>query len=128
MEKRILNVVTSGYRATLEEQDDTVVWMTHFMRSADATVDVLLSGNAVGYGVRYQDASGLAFGERRQTQPPRLADDVAALVDGGASVYYAAADALERGIEPAELIEGLCAIEPGGLPELFARYDLVLYW
>jgi hypothetical protein len=36
-------------------------------------------GNAVNYAVRGQDAAGLAFGTWRQTQPPRLADDIAAL-------------------------------------------------
>ena len=109
MSKRILAVVTCAYRATLEEQDDPILWLTRAMRGADAAVDVLLSGNAVSYGVRAQDAAGLRFGERRQTQPPRLADDTAALIACGAAVLYAAADARERGIESGELIEGLVA-------------------
>jgi hypothetical protein len=128
MSKRILNVITCAYRATLEEQDDPVVWLTHSMRAAQAPIDVLLCGNAVCYGLQLQDASGLAFGERRQSHPPRIADDVAALLDGGASVFYAAADAGERGIDPAELLDGLTALEPGAVPDVFSRYDLILYW
>ena len=128
MAKRILSVVTCAYRATLEEQDDPILWLTRAMRGAQADVDVLLWGNAVSYGIRTQDAGGLRFGERRQTQPPRLADDAAALIAGGAAVHYAADAARERGIDAAELIEGLVPIEPSGMPALLSRYDVVLWW
>jgi sulfur relay (sulfurtransferase) DsrF/TusC family protein len=128
MSTRILNVITCGYRATLEEQDDTILWLTRAMRGANAAIDVLLWGNAVSYAVRAQDSTGLAFGERRQTQPPRLADDTAALHYGGAKVFYSATDARERGIATAELIEGVIPLEPTGVPELFARYDRILWW
>src|SRR5262245_2670209 len=128
MGKRILSVVTCAYRATLEEQDDPILWLTRAMRTAGASVDVLLQGNAVSYGVRTQDAAGLRFGDRRQTQPPRLADDSAALMTGGAKVLYRAEDAQERGIDASELIEGLVAVEHNAVPRLFASYDLVLWW
>jgi hypothetical protein len=127
MSKRILAVVTCAYRATLEEQDDPIVWLARAMRKADAAVDVLLSGNAVSYGVRAQDATGLQFGERRQAQAPRLAEDTAGLLASGATVLYAAGDARERGIEPAELVEGLTAVQPGALPRLLSTYDLILW-
>lgn len=128
MSMQILTVVTCAYRATLEEQDDPILWLTRAMRNANATVDVLLWGNAVSYAVRGQDAAGLRFGERRQTQPPRLAEDTSALQQAGAAVFYAAADARERGIAPAELIEGVIGIETTAVPELFARYDRILWW
>ena len=128
MSKRILAVVTCAYRATLEEQDDPILWLTRAMRGAGAAIDVLLTGNAVSYGVRAQDASGLRFGEWQQAQPPRLADDSTALIESGASVLYAAADALERGIEPNELIEGLVPVQAGAVARLLSSYDQILWW
>jgi len=128
MSKRILHVVNCAYRATIEEQDDPVIWLTHSMRKAGSSIDVLLSANAVSYGVWGQDAAGLAFGARQQTRPPRIADDVGALIRGGAFVFYSADDARERGIDAAELIDGLIPVEAEALPDVFSRYDQVLYW
>src|SRR5262245_43661498 len=99
MPKKILQIVESAYRATLEEQDDTVIWITHAMKGAGGNLDVLLRGNAVNYAAKGQDASGLAFGEKKQTQPPRLAEDVAKLIEKGVAVYVVSDDVAERGLE-----------------------------
>src|SRR5712692_446877 len=76
---KTLSIIESAYRATIEEQDDTIVWLHGAMKGAGADLAVLLRGNAVGYLVDKQDAAGLAFGDWRQTQPPTLAKDLAAL-------------------------------------------------
>ena len=128
MAKKILNVVSSGYRATLEEQDDTIVWLTHAMRGAEASLAVLLSGNAVGYAGRGQDASGLRFGGRKQTQPPQLAQDLEKLLGKQVRVFYVDEDAAERGLERSDLIDGVEAVERAKLPRLFADFDHVLRW
>jgi sulfur relay (sulfurtransferase) DsrF/TusC family protein len=128
MAKKVLNVIETAYRATLEEQDDTVVWLTHVMKGAGADVDVVLRGNAVNYAVRGQDASGLSFGERRQTQPPRLDEDVAKLVTRGVKVFVVDDDLTERGVERTEIISGVEAITRAELPKLFAGFDQVWHW
>src|SRR4026208_1242457 len=99
MPKRILQVVDSAYRATLEEQDDTVLWIAQAMKGAGGDFSVLLRGSAVNYAVRGQDASGLAFGAKRQTQPPRIAEDVAKLIEKGIEVFVVSDDLAERGLE-----------------------------
>jgi hypothetical protein len=83
---KALNIIESAYRATIEEQDDTIVWLNHAMKRAGADIGVVLRGNAVNYAVRGQDAGGLVCGDWRQTQPPRIADDIEALVAKGVSV------------------------------------------
>jgi intracellular sulfur oxidation DsrE/DsrF family protein len=128
MAKKILQVIESAYRATLEEQDDTIVWLTHAMKGAGATLDVVLRGNAVNYAVKGQDASGLAFGEKQQTQPPQLSSDLASLVGKGVTVHLVEDDLNERGIARKDLIEGVKLVTRGGLPRLFAAYDQVWHW
>ena len=128
MAKKILQVVESAYRATLEEQDDTIIWITHAMKGAGGDFTVLLRGNAVNYAVKGQDASGLAFGDKKQTQPPRIAEDVAKLVDKGVDVYIVSDDAAERGLERGDLIGGMKQVSRDELPKLFASYDQIWHW
>ena len=128
MSKKVLNVIATAYRATLEEQDDTIVWLTHAMKGAGATLDVVLRGNAVNYAVKGQDASGLAFGERGQKQPPRIEEDVAKLIPKGIAVFIVEDDLRERGLERGDLIPGVEFVSRAGLPALFGGYDQVWHW
>src|SRR6476660_8263032 len=117
---KVLNIVEAAYRGTLEEQDDTIVWLCHAMKGAGADIDVLLRGNAVNYGVKAQDASGLAFGKQKKTQPPQIAGDLAKLKGKGVKIYLIEEAINERGIEPRELIDGLDFVPRRELARLFA--------
>lgn len=125
---KALNIVASAYRATLEEQDDTIVWLTHAMRGAGAAVDLLLRGNAVNYAVRGQDASGLAFGRWKQTEPPRIEHDLASLIAKGATVHVLSDDLERRGLEGVALVEGVKPIRKRALAGLLCGYDRVWHW
>ena len=125
---KTLSIVESAYRATIEEQDDTIVWIHGAMKGAGADLALLLRGNAVNYLVQRQDAQGLAFGDWRQTQPPRIASDLAALAAKGVEVCYVAEDVAERGIERNELINSAQPVARGAVAELIGRYDRVWYW
>ena len=127
---KVLNIVEAAYRATLEEQDDTIIWLTHAIKNANATanIDVLLRGNAVNYAVKAQDASGLKFGAVPQTQPPQLANDLVKLKEKGAKIFVVEDALLERGIETSELIDGLEFIARRQIAKLFADYDQVWHW
>jgi sulfur relay (sulfurtransferase) DsrF/TusC family protein len=125
---KTLQIIKTAYRATIEEQDDTVVWITTAMRGAGAELDVLLTGDAVNYAVRAQDAAGLAFGEWRQTQPPRIAADLDRLVEKGVGVYFVAEDARERGLDDVPLVSGARALPRAELADLLGRYERVWQW
>lgn len=124
----VLNVISRGYRATLEEQDDPVVWLDTVLRDQGVDVHVLLQGSAVGYLVRAQDASGLAIGARAQRQAPHLAQDLVRLARKGASVHYVEEDLAARAISPDELIAEVRAISVRALPEFYQRFDQVWTW
>jgi len=126
-QKRILSIVETAYRATLEEQDDPVLWLNHVLRGAGAEVSVLLQGSAV-IRVKGQDASGLAFGGCQQTQPRKLDRDVSTLAQKSVTVLFVEDDATERGILPADLIEGVEPIRRTALPRLLAGYDQIFHW
>lgn len=128
MAKKVLSIIESAYRATLEEQDDTIVWITHAMKGAGADLTVLLRGNAVYYGVQGQDASGLSFGGKKQTQPPRLAEDLTKLVGKGVAVFVVEDDVAERGLEKTDLVDGLTFVKRVGIPSLFSKYDQIWHW
>ncbi len=125
---KVLQVIQSAYRCTIEEQDDPAVWITHAMKGAGADLDVLLRGNAVNYGLRGQDASGLAFGDVAQTQPPQLERDISGLLDKGVNVYAVAEDIAERGIDSSDFVEGIQNIERSSIPDLFSDYDQIWNW
>jgi hypothetical protein len=125
---KALNIIESAYRATIEEQDDTIVWLTHTLKGAGADLDVLLRGNAVNYAALGQNAAGLAFGDWRQTQPPRIGDDISSLVAKGVAVYALTEDLAERGLGPGDIINGIERIEQANLPQLLAGYDQIWHW
>ena len=125
---KVLSIVASAYRGTLEEQDDTIVWISHAMKGAGADLALLLQHNAVNYGVTTQDASGLSFGAKAQTQLPRLDADVAALMAKGVTVYVVDDDLAARGIDKSELIDGLTRVARADLPGLFGSYDQIWHW
>lgn len=128
MAKKVLQVIDTGYRCTIEEQDDPVVWITAAMKGAGGELDLLLCGNAVNYAVRGQDAAGLAFGGRKQTQPPKLERDLQKLVQKGIAVYLVQEDAAERGIQPGDCVDGIERIPRAGMARLFDKYDQVWHW
>src|SRR5450432_7820 len=125
MADKVLAVLETAYRATLEEQDDPIIWLTHALRGAGADIHLLLRGAAVNYAVRGQDASGLRFGAREQTQPPRIERDLSSLAGKGASIYVVQEDVAERGLRPGELIPGLDYVTKDALPGLFGGFERV---
>lgn len=125
---KALNVIGTAYRGTLEEQDDTIVWVTHALKGAGAELDVLLRGSAVNYASKAQQVPALSFGERTQKNAPHLAEDVAALMGKGVNVYVVDEDVAERGLAGGDLIDGLAFVKRADMPGLFESYDRVWAW
>src|SRR4029077_16084504 len=100
MAKKTLNIVESAYRAVMEEQDDTILWLLAAMQGAGGAHTVVLRGNAVNYAVAGQGAPGLTGGPWKQTQAPKMDRDVIDLIENRKiPVYVVEEDLTERGIE-----------------------------
>ena len=128
MAKRILSIVGTAYRGTVEEQDDTVLWFTHMLKTGGLDMTVLLRSSAVNYAVRGQDASGLRFGEQPVEHPPALDGDLAALMDHGVPVLFIEDDARALGIANDRLIDGVEGVPMRDVAGLCHGFDQVWHW
>ena len=125
---KILSVVERAYHGTLEEQDDTILWMSHILKKSGADIDVLLRSNAVNYAVKGQDASGIKIGNVKLTNPPKLDKDVEALTQAGVATYVVEEDLLERGIKKDEVVTGVRLVKRSDLAGLFDSHDSIWHW
>ena len=125
---KILSIVETAYRATIEEQDDTILWLNQMLKNAGADISVLLRANAVNYAVKGQDASGLSFGESKMTHPPEIDKDVEKMIQKGVPVYLVEQDVNERGLSDADFVSGIKKVKREALPELIDQHDQVWHW
>ena len=125
---KILNIVETAYRATIEEQDDTVLWLSHMLKNAGADISIILRANAVNYAVKGQDASGLSFGEAKMAHPPEIDKDVEKMIGKGIPVYVVDEDAKDRGLSDGEFVGGVKKVKRQDLPELIDQHDQVWHW
>ena len=129
MAKKTLNIVECAYRAVMEEQDDTILWLLAAMRGAGADHTVVLRGNAVNYAVAGQGAPGLAIGAWKQTQAPRMDHDLVDLIEKRKiPVFVIAEDLAVRGIDRGELVPGVQLLSATMLPKQMAEYELISHW
>jgi hypothetical protein len=125
---RVLQIIEPAHRATLEEQDDTVLWFTRAIRAAGAAADVLLVGTAACYAARGQNAAGLQIGGWQQRNPPAIEHEILKLVESGARVSVLSEDLAERGISAESTIPGIRMLSYRQLGALFGEYDRIWKW
>jgi hypothetical protein len=129
MAKKTLNIIESAYRAVMEEQDDTILWLLAAMQGAGAEHIVVLRGNAVNYAVAGQGAPGLTIGGWKQSQAPRIDNDVIDLVaNRKIPVFVIEEDLAARGIARSELIPEVELLSSKMLPKHMAEYEIVMHW
>ncbi|KST67456.1 DsrE family protein [Mastigocoleus testarum] len=125
---KVLNIVESAYRGTLEEQDDTILWLSQSFHNAGVDISILLRGNAVNYLVNEQKPFNLHFGHWKQTQPPELDRDLEMMINKNIPIYAIAEDIQDRALPQNRLIDGVSLIEKNQIAQLFEQFEYVWHW
>ena len=125
---KVLSIVESAYRGTLEEQDDTILWLNQSFQNAGVDISILLRGNAVNYLIKNQKPFALQFGTWKQTQPPELDRDLEQMIAKDISIYVIAEDITDRALPQERLIDGVSLISKNNIASLFEEFDYVWHW
>lgn len=125
---KVLSIVETAYRGTLEEQDDTILWLNQTFQNAGVDVSILIRGNAVNYLVKEQTPFKLQFGTWTQNQPPELDRDLEMMMAKNIPVYAIAEDIQARALPQDRLIDGVSLIESSQVAQLFEQFEYVWHW
>lgn len=125
---KLLQVAEQAYRTLVEEQDDTILWLSQSMQKAGASMDLLLAGNCAYYATVTKKQPALTLGAWQQQAPADIKRDLDQLQTQGAGIYVVHADLVDRGLVGMPLHAGVKVLDDEGVAKLYEDADKVWQW
>ncbi|HWU83161.1 MAG TPA: hypothetical protein VN063_06695 [Methylophilaceae bacterium] len=125
---KLLQVAEQAYRTLVEEQDDTILWLSQSMQKAGAAMDLLLAGNCAYYATVTQRQPALTLGAWQQQAPADIKRDLDQLHAQGANIYVVHADLVDRGLIGLPLHPAVKVLDDDGVAQLYEDADKVWQW
>jgi sulfur relay (sulfurtransferase) DsrF/TusC family protein len=127
MSKKILSVLSHTEYGNLEDSD-IGLFASAFAPAVGSQMTILLSEDAVNYGLRGQEGTGIKIAGA-PVQPGFLIEqDVRAVQDARIPVYALAEDIEERGLKPADMVPGIKTISRKEFGRFIGQFDTVWNW
>jgi sulfur relay (sulfurtransferase) DsrF/TusC family protein len=127
MSKKILSVLTHTEYGNLEDSD-IGLFASAFAPVAGSQMTILLAEDAVNYGVRGQEGTGIKIAGT-PVQPGFLIEtDVQSVQQANIPVYAFQEDLEERGLGPTELIPGIKLVSRNEYGKFVDQFDTIWNW
>lgn len=127
MAKKILSVLSHTEYGNLEDSD-IGLFASAFAPVAGSPMTILLSEDAVNYGVRGQEGTGIKIAGT-PVQPGFLIEtDVQSVQQAGIPVYAVREDLEERGLGQGDLVPGLKLLSRREYGRFVDQFDVVWNW
>ena len=125
---KTLSIIETGYRATAEEQDDTIVWLNTMCRDAGLDLSVVLAAEAVNYGVGGHRPAAVELAGSAVATPPTMDEDLVSLSDRDVDIFYIDDDRADLGIPESAMIDAVKPIKRAELATLCSGFDQIWNW
>ncbi len=127
MAKKILSVLSHTEYGNLEDSD-IGLFASAFAPAAGSQITILLAEDAVNYGVRGQEGTGIKIAGV-PVQPGFLIEqDVRAVQDSNIPVYAVREDLEQRGIGSTDLVAGIKTISRREYGKFVDQFDTIWNW
>jgi sulfur transfer complex TusBCD TusB component (DsrH family) len=127
MAKKILSVLSHTEYGNLEDSD-IGLFASAFAPVTGSQMTILLAEDAVNYGVRGQEGTGINIAGA-PVQPGFLIEtDVQSVQQANIPVYALREDVEERGLAPADLVPGLKLLSRREYGKFVDQFDVVWNW
>lgn len=125
---KVLQVVEQAFRTLVEEQDDTILWLTQSMHGAGADLLMLLAGHCTYYAVQKKRQPQLTLGNWQQHEPADLIRDLDSMLQKGIPIYVVKEELEERGLADLPIHPGISVIKRADLVKLYEQVDQIWQW